>query len=307
MRTIDQAVGSAADRAMILVIGATGMFGSRVLRETAARGAPVRALVRSEARAVDLPDVGAEVAIGDLDAPDSLDRAFTGVDTVFLVSPMDDKVEVRERAALDAAQRAGVRRIVKLYGAVRHHQDSLDAMHVASIEAIKASGLDWALVSPNSVMETSLFSQKEFIQYMGALVAPVGQGRVGLVAADDVARAAAVVLVERDESGANYELTGPAAVTMDEMAAALTAALGRPVGYQDMPEGEFRTMLVQEAGIPEDLVDIQVMLHFAAWKRGDADLVTDTYRELTGQAPMSVADWALANRDQFPEPAAAPE
>lgn len=291
---------------MILVIGATGMFGSRVLRETAARGASVRALVRSEARAADLPDVGAEVAVGDLDAPDSLDKAFAGVDTVFLVTPMDDKIQARERAALEAAQRVGVRRIVKLYGAVRHHGDSLDAQHMASIEAIKGSGLSWALVSPNSVMETSLLSQKESIKYMGALVAPAGQGRVGLVAADDVARAAAVVLAERDESGANYELTGPAAVTMAEMAAALTAALGQPIGYQDMPEDEFRTMLVQEAGIPEDLVDIQVMFHFAAWKRGDADLVTDTYRELTGQEPMSVAEWALAHRDEFPAPGSAP-
>ena len=67
---------------------------------------------------------------------------------MFLVSPMDDRIEVREGAALDAAQRTGVRRIVKLYGAVRHHGDSLDALHVASIEAIKASGLNWALVSP---------------------------------------------------------------------------------------------------------------------------------------------------------------
>ena len=125
-------------------------------------------------------------------------------------------------------------------------------------------------------METSLLSQVEFIKYMGALVAPAGEGRVGLVAADDVARAAAVVLADRDESGVNYELTGPAAVTMGEMAAALSEALGRPIGYQDMPEDEFRKMLVEEAGIPEDLVDIQVMLHFAAWKRGDADLVTDT-------------------------------
>jgi uncharacterized protein YbjT (DUF2867 family) len=152
-------------------------------------------------------------------------------------------------------------------------------------------------------METSLLSQVEFIKYMGALVAPAGDGKVGLIAADDVARAAAVVLTDRDASGINYELTGPAAVTMAEMAAALSEGLGTEIGYQDMPEAEFRKMLVEEAGIPEDLVDIQVMLHFAAWKRGDADLVTDTVEELTGRAPIGVAEWAAAHRDDFPAPA----
>lgn len=55
-----------------------------------------------------------------------------------------------------------------------------------------------------------------------------------------------------------------------------------------MPEADFRSLLVEQAGIPEDQVDIQVMVHSAAWKRGDADLVTDRYRELTGQRPMSL-------------------
>jgi hypothetical protein len=41
------------------------------------------------------------------------------------------------------------------------------------------------------------------------------------------------------------------------------------------------------------------MLHFAAWKRGDANLVTDTYRELTALAPVSLADWVALNREAF--------
>jgi NAD(P)H dehydrogenase (quinone) len=284
---------------MVLVLGATGMFGSRVLSETAARGAPVRALVHSPARAPELERTGVEVAIGDLDEPDSLPAAFTGVDVVFLVSPMDDRIEERERNALNAAEQAGVRRIVKLYGAVRHHGDPLDRLHRASIDAIKASGLSWALVSPNSVMETSLLPQADGLRQTGALFGCAGEGRVGLVAADDVGRAAAVVLTDRDESGANYELTGPHALTMSEMAATMSDALGRPVGYIDMPEADFRSLLVNEADIPEEVVDMEAMLHFAAWKRGDADLVTDTYRELTGLAPTSLAEWVKLNREAF--------
>ncbi len=288
---------------MVLILGATGMFGGRVLRETATRGAPVRALVHSPARAPELRRAGVEVAIGDLDEPDGLAAAFDGVDVVFLVSPMDDRIEIREGNALRAAQQAGVRRVVKLYGAVRHRGDPLDVLHQASIEAIRASGLSWALVSPNSVMETSLLSQADGIKQAGAMFGSAGSGRIGLVAADDVARAAAVVLTERDESGVNYELTGPSALTMAEVAATMSEVLGRPIGYVDMPEDEFRSLLVQEAGVPEEVVDIEILLHFAAWKRGDANLVTDTYRELTGQAPTSLAEWVSLNRDAFEAPA----
>jgi NAD(P)H dehydrogenase (quinone) len=288
---------------MVLVLGATGMFGSRVLRETAARGAPVRALVHSGARAREVEGSGVEVAIGDLDDPESVAGAFDGVDSVFVVSPMDDRIEIRERNALRAAERAGVSRVVKLYGAVRHDGDPLDVLHRASIDAIKASGLSWALVSPNSVMETSLLSQADGLKQTGALFGSAGDGRIGLVAADDVARAAAVVLTERDESGVNYELTGPSALTMTEVAATMSDVLGRPVSYVDMPEGDFRSLLVEQAGVPEEVVDIQVMLHFAAWKRGDADLVTDTYEELTGRAPTSLAEWVAINREAFEAPA----
>jgi NAD(P)H dehydrogenase (quinone) len=164
----------------------------------------------------------------------------------------------------------------------------LDVLHQGSIDAIRASGLSWALVSPNSVVETSLLNQAEGVKHANALFGCAGEDKVGLVAADDVARAAAVVLTEREESGVNYELTGPAALTMDQMAVVLSQSLGRTIAYQDMPEADFRSLLVEQAGIPEDQVDIQVMVHFAAWKRGDADLVTDTYRELTGQRPMSL-------------------
>jgi len=284
---------------MVLILGATGMFGNRVLRETAARGAPVRALVHSPARARELETAAVEVAIGDLDEPDSLAGAFEGVDAVFIVSPMDERIELRERNALRAAQQAGVRRVVKLYGAVRHHGDALDALHRASVEAIRQSGLSWALISPNSVMETSLLSQADAVKQAGALFGCAGGGRIGLVAADDVARAAAVVLTERDESGVNYELTGPKAVTMTEMAATISDAVGREIGYVDMPEDDFRKLLVEQAGVPEDVVDVQVMLHFAAWKRGDADLVTDTYRELTGKAPTGLAEWVALNLEAF--------
>src|ERR1700694_2050697 len=124
------------------------MFGSRVVRDPAARGAKIRALVHSAPNADHVLGSGVEIVVADFDEPETLGPAFSGVDTAFLVSPMDDRIEARETNALRAAQTVDVR-VVKLYGAVRHHGESLDALHLASIAAIRASGLNWALVSPN--------------------------------------------------------------------------------------------------------------------------------------------------------------
>ncbi|HWR86517.1 MAG TPA: NmrA family NAD(P)-binding protein [Rhodoglobus sp.] len=285
---------------MILITGATGMFGSRVLRETVARGAQVRALVHHGSEVDAIRALGADVVVADLDDPTTLAPAFAGVETVFLVTAMDPHIQSREAAALAAAQAAGVSRIVKLHGAVRHLADEpLARQHAASIAAIRDSGLRWALVSPNSVMETSLLSQAGAVSAMGSLFGCAADGRIGLVAADDVARAAAVVLTDRDEDGVEYVLTGPAALTMAEIAEAFTTALGRTVTYQDMPETDFRQLMVEQVGVPEDEVDNAVMVHFEAWRRGDADIVTNTYLELTGSPATSVAEWIAANRQAF--------
>ena len=103
---------------MILVTGATGMFGGGVTNELAKRGVPLRAMTSNAGRAEQLRRPGIDPVVADMDRPETLAEAMRGVDTVFLVSPMDDRVKVREGNVLRAAQRAGVRRIVKLYGAV---------------------------------------------------------------------------------------------------------------------------------------------------------------------------------------------
>ena len=153
---------------MILVTGATGMFGGSVTAELIERGVALRAMTSNPERAEQLKRPGVEPVVADMDRPETLDDAMVGVDTVFLVSPMDDRVAVREGNVLDAAQRADVRRIVKLYGAVEHHDDPLGSLHDASVEAIRLSGLEWALLSPTSVLETSLLSMIPWIEAAGA-------------------------------------------------------------------------------------------------------------------------------------------
>ena len=284
---------------MILVVGATGMFGSRVANGLTALGRPVRALVRDPDKARTVLD-GAELAVGDLDRPETLPAALAGVDKVFLVSPMDGHIAEREIAVITAAKQAGVGQIVKLYGAVKHERDALDDQHGASLAALRESGLRWVLVSPNSVMETSVYGQLPAIRQTGEMWACAGDGRVAMVAADDVGRAAVAVLASEDEQpdGTNYVITGPASLTMTDLAAAMTEVLGRPVAYHDLPEDDFRDLLVQ-TGMTAEEAEIGAVAHFRAWRQGGADLVTGTYRELTGLEPTDIRTWLTDHRAAF--------
>jgi len=284
---------------LILVTGATGMFGSGVTDRLAERGVPVRAMTSSATHAQQMARPGVEPVVADMDRPETLGEAMAGVDTVFVVTPMDDRVQARERNVLEAAKREGVRRIVKLYGAVEHHGDDLGSLHDASVEAIRESGLQWALLSPTSVLETSLLSMIPWIEATGSVVACAGDGKVAHVAADDVARAGAAVLAERDENGRNYVITGPELLSLGELCEILSRVTDRPVPYVDVSDEQLTQLLTEQAGMGAEQAEIGVVCHFRAWRNGDARAHTDTFRELTGLSPTTVEQWIEAHRETF--------
>lgn len=286
---------------MILITGATGMFGGNVLRELLQRQASVRALTHSPEKTQHLQALGAEAAVGDLDNPPSVCSALQGVERVFLVSPMDGRIAERETNLIHAATEAGVLQIVKLYGAVRHRADPLDQLHQASIAALRSSGIAFTLVSPNTVMESNLSAQAETIKNMNTMFGAAGEGKIGFVAAADCARAAAVVLTQDPalHEGQNYEITGPEALTYGEVAQRMSQVLGRPIRYEDHTPEAFGEMLINEAGFNPATIEIDVLCHFRAFRRGDAELVTDTFERLTGEQPTSIETFIKQHRQQF--------
>jgi hypothetical protein len=111
---------------LILVTGATGMFGSRVLRETVARGGEVRGLVHSEAKIAPVEAAGAEAVVGDLDRPETLPPALDGIERVFLITSVDLKGGARDSAVIESARAAGVHhaRCVFLAGPIHTSEPS---------------------------------------------------------------------------------------------------------------------------------------------------------------------------------------
>jgi uncharacterized protein YbjT (DUF2867 family) len=283
---------------MLLVTGASGMFGSRVARGSAARGARVRALVHSPEKARALDGDRIEAVVGDLDRPDTLAPALDGVERVFLVTPMDDHIAARETSLIEAARAAGVRHVVKLHGAVRHRGDPLDEQHRAALRTLKGSGLQWTIFSPQTVMETNLLGQADAVRATGALWGCAGDGRVAMVAADDCGRAGAVVMTTDGHAGREYAITGPEALTFAEIAERMSRARGRRVAYNDLGERDFKAALLEQ-GMTDAQAEIGVLSHFRAFRRGDADLVTDTYQQLTGRRPTTLDAWLAAHADSF--------
>ncbi len=127
----------------ILVTGATGNVGSILIPILTNLGADVRALTRDESKAQGLKDAGAEVVVGDLDKPDTLDAAFRGVDKVFLITPPNPNQVIQTKNAIEAAKRTGSPFIVRLSaGAVNEVPGALppiSGQHVETDGMLKAS------------------------------------------------------------------------------------------------------------------------------------------------------------------------
>ncbi len=287
----------------VLVTTGNGMFGGALIKELAGDSeVAVRAMVRHRANN-ESPAPNVSYVTGDLDDPASLTRAVAGVTHVFLVSPMDEHVATREQNMIDAAAASDSRpHVIKIHGAVNHRGDRLGSLHERSIEHLRATGLAWTLVSPNSVMETSFNWLPETIKF-DTIFGMSGHGRVGFVALADVARVAAAVIRDGGAAGENLLLTGPATLDMYQVAEAFTTALGRTIHYRDMPEDEFAAMMLDWGAFPDrDAAEVGILCHLRAWGRGDAELVTDTCRRITGREPIGVAEWLTEHLGMFNAP-----
>lgn len=281
--------------AAIAVTGATGRLGGRVARRLAALGMRQTLVVRDPARAPQLPHATAVPAtFGDVDA---VRRALRGIDRVLMVSASEtlDRVD-QHRAFVDAAAEAGVAHLtyISFYGARPDATFTLARDHAATEQHIRASGMAWTFLRDN--LYADFFTT--MVGDDGVIRGPAGQGRVAAVAQDDVADAAtAVLLAASQHAGVTYELTGPQALSMTEVAEVLTGHTGRVVTYR--PE------TIEEAyasrasfGVPRWQVDAWVST-YAAIAHGELAEVTDAVPRLTGHRATSLDDLLRKRRPSY--------
>ncbi|WP_294264436.1 hypothetical protein [uncultured Sphingomonas sp.] len=106
------------------------------------------------------------------------------------------------------------------------------------------------------------------------------------------------MLLEDGHDAATYHLTGPEALTMKQIAAALTAARGKPVRYLDLPTPLYRASM-RLAGVDRWLRRGLVAQYADVVAKGHDIAVTHEVRRITGRAPKPFATWAAEHRDRF--------
>jgi uncharacterized protein YbjT (DUF2867 family) len=286
---------------MILVVGATGTIGGEVVRRLSARGVPVRALVRGPEKAAAIAGPGVVPVIGDLARPRTLDAALEGVTRALLLSPLDPEQARLQGNFVDAAMLAGTVHVVKLSGLGTAPDSPVPSgrLHAETERRLEASGLPFTHLRPLYFMQNLLALAHEVAE-TGTLLAPMRAGRIAMIDARDVALAAVATLTTPGHAGRAYTLTGPAALSFEEVAAALTTATGRPVVYRDQPPDDRRARLAA-TGMSPWLVALR-MEFWRVLSAGDASTVTDAVRALTGTAPRGFPEFAADHASLFLAP-----
>jgi len=280
-----------ASTAKVLVTGATGNTGSGVVSALASAGVPVRALVRDESKAQPLRDQGVEVVIGDLDKPETLDAAFRGVSKVYLVTSVNPDAVKQASNAIAAAKRAGRPHIVRLSALVPEpaHETVLGRQHQEIDDEIKASGLPYTILRPTFFMQNTMMAAQT-VASDGMVYMPMKDGKMGQIDVGDVVESAVATLTGEGHEGKVYELTGPASISFNDVAAGLSKALGKEVTYVDVPV-EAGTGAMVQMGVPQWIADGYGEL-FVNFSQNGADRVTDNVKLLTGHPPRSYEQFA---------------
>ena len=283
---------------MILLTGATGTTGSATVALLRGTGLPFRIMSRDVARARQLLGDDLDYVEGDFARPETLAAAFDGIETLSLLCAFSEAMVELELNAVEAAERAGIRRLVKM-SAIRAGVDApttIRRWHGVIERRIDESGIPRTHLWPNAFMQ-NFRRFAPLIRERGEFYAPLGDARVSLVEIGDVAAVTVAALVEDGHEGETYEITGPEAISYAECAAILSEELGRPVRYRSVSDDDARAALAA-AGIGPKAAHALVEID-GLFREGFGAPVTDVVERVTGRAPRDFRAFARDNAALF--------
>lgn len=264
---------------MIAVLGATGQLGGLVAGELAARGAPACALIRRPVDGLPLP-----VRHADLADRASVEAALDGVERLFLVTPHGPDQDLLEQTAVDAAQRAGVGRIVKISGGAPslgpNGPTSTAVAHWRTERLIEETGLGFTFLRPSFLAQNLVAQFGEPVRTLGLLPSPLGAAPIAMVDARDVAACAVEALLAPQPDDRAWQLTGPAPFS--------TADVARHLGIRHLAVSPtLAARALRRRGASEfEIAHATAMARY--FSSGADSATTDHVRQLTGRAPRSV-------------------
>ncbi|MFP2958521.1 NmrA family NAD(P)-binding protein [Myxococcus sp. 1LA] len=278
------------DGARALVIGAAGNTGRHIVTRLAELGMPVRAATRRGERL----DSASEPVRFDWADVASHDAALEGVDRMYLLAPgMVADPSVLMLPFIERARARGVRRAVLLSASViPEGTPGIGVVH----QALRERMPEWTVLQPSWFMQNFASPQHHLgaaIQREGRMVTATGQGRVGFIDAEDIAEVAVRALTDARAHDTAHVITGPQALSYDDIAAILTRVTGRPVQHQAVSAEEAQRFM-EAGGIPAPYARFLAQLEEMI-RDGKEDRVTPTVASVTGRAPRSFESFATAH------------
>jgi len=269
------------------VSGASGHLGRGVVAELLQRsgGHEVVAITRTP----ETVSGRARGRFGDYNRPESLAEAYAGLDRLLIIPTVDPvKRAAQNVAAIDAAVSASVKHIVFMSaaGTRQEEEPALGASFWRGEQRLIVKALAWTILRMNFYAEA--LAQQAPASLDQGVLAGLAENRVAFVARDDVAAAAAGILIGDGHAGAIYNATGPERPSGAERAALIAQITGRPLAFRIITEEQLRAGLTH-AGLPVEVVNtvIDLQTSFAA---GAFDIVTGDVERLGGRPPKPLRD-----------------
>jgi uncharacterized protein YbjT (DUF2867 family) len=283
---------------MILITGATSDIGRKLCQLLAENNEPYRAMCRKEEQLEKLRKQGIDAVLGNFEDPKSLRAAMQGCNCLFLTSPPTQNQVQCEKNAIDSAKQEGVTYIVKISASDANLKSTVPwaKSHAEIDHYLRKSGIEWTILKPTAFMQNFLSLSKPISK--GVLPQVAGNGLVGYIDAEDIARVALKVLTENHHKRATYYLNGPEMLDMKTIALQLSETLGRKVRYLNLPSFVFRIILRLSGlsrwfanGLIEQFAEVVARNH-------DNDL-NEEFIRLTNSQPRSFLDFAKDHKQAF--------
>lgn len=280
---------------MIVLTGATGKLGKLIVEALLLQVSPSRigVSVRDPEKATALKQQGIRVRMGDFSQPDTLQDAFEGASQLLIVSSnaraFGGDPLAQHRAAISAAQAAGVQRIVYTSQIASSPSSAFPPAqdHAATENMLAECGIAWTALRNGFYADAAqMFMGREWRR--GTIAAPA-DGKVAWAAHDDLAAATAAILAGvKIFEGPTPPLTGAENLDLADLAALGSSLTGSSITREVLSDDTFREQSKQR-GLPDVFVN-NALGYYEASRRGEFGKVDPTLEQLIGRRPRTMRD-----------------
>jgi len=273
----------------ILVTGASGNTGSLLVPKLVNSDAHVRVFLRDNKKAESFRSMGAEVIIGDLDVTESIVPAVKDADKIYLLTWNGQTQLQQVKNVLKAIKDTGGKPHIIRHSMWGSERSRIIQQGLQAEELIMSAGLRWTMLKPTFFMQNIMMAA-ETINNDNVIYWDMLEGRLGMIDVRDIAEAAFTVITNEGHEGKSYILTGPEAISFNDIAKIFSKVLDKEIKYVKVP-GDAAFQAMTGMGIPEWIAKGYVELS-EGFSENFANSTTKNVEILTGHPARSFEQFA---------------